>query len=502
MRGLLSLVAALTLVASASGANARTDTSAARVEGGVAVGDVTATAAVVWGRANTPSTMHVELVLGRRVVRRGQARATRASDDTAQVRFRRLTPRRLYVYRVWFGPARTRIVRGSFRTWPAARSRPRPLKLVLGADVGGQTRCRDAAVGGYGIFREISRVHPDALIANGDFVYVDGTCPASGAQWQNIPGTFANVLDVDWTDVGATREAVVGHWRYNRVDPFQQALLRTTPVYAQWDDHEVVNDFGAQWTYWNRDTRNRAGFPNLVAAGRDSFFDYWPITRIRETAAGIPGRHGRDRIYRSFRLGRDAALFLLDARSYRARNDVEDTGAAKPLLGAAQVRWLADSLARSTATWKLVSTDVPLFIPTCNAFGCDAFANAGTATGFERELRSLLTQLDARRVRNVVFLTTDVHYPRMLRAAVDANGDGRPLVVHQLVAGPLSAIALPVGVLDADVAGLPVQVESLYAEGGILNFGVVSVSGRNLVADVRGADGAVRPGSRLALSAR
>lgn len=477
----VALVAAL--VSSAAGAE-----SAPQIVDGVASGDVWAHGAVVWARADQPATMHVDLLLGQRVDARASAAATAASDDTAQVRFRRLLAGQRYVYRVRFGSGATQT--GSFRTPPPATQPPRPLTLVVGADVGGQTRCRSQADGGYRIFQEIARLHPDGLVANGDFVYADNACPAAGAQWPNVPGDFASDLDVDWTNVAATRDSVFGHWRYNRADPYLQALLRTTPVYAQWDDHEVANDFGASWTYWNPSTRARAGFPNLVAAGRDAFFDYWPIS----TRA--------PRVYRTFRLGKDAALFLLDDRSYRSRNDEPDSP-QKTMLGAAQLRWLEQGLARSTATWKLVSTDIPLFIPTCNASGCDSFASGGTTTGFEHELLSLLRFLDVHNVRNVVFLTTDVHFAETLRAQVDVNGDGKPLLFHELVCGPLSAIALPVVPLDDNVAGTPVKLNSLYAEGGIFNFEVVRIARRagrsHFVADVRGADGVMRPGSRLDL---
>ena len=58
------------------------------------------------------------------------------------------------------------------------------------------------------------------------------------------------------------------------------------------------------------------------------------------------------RVYRSFRWGTDLELFLLDARSYRSRNDLADTpDAHKTLLGRAQLAWLKRGVAESTATW-------------------------------------------------------------------------------------------------------------------------------------------------------
>ena len=66
---------------------------------------------------------------------------------------------------------------------------------------------------------------------------------------------------------------------YNRADPFYQHFLRQTPIIGQWDDHEVINDFGAPWTYWNSATVARAWYPNLVAQGLETFFAYTPMER-------------------------------------------------------------------------------------------------------------------------------------------------------------------------------------------------------------------------------
>ena len=170
------------------------------------------------------------------------------------------------------------------------------------------------------------------------------------------------------------------HWRYNRADTHLQSFLGT-PMYSQWDDHEVINDFGALWTYWNPGTMDRAGFPNLVRAGRDAMFQYSPMTRHPTEP---------DRVYRSFRWGQDLELFIVDARSYRSRNDLPDTpGNAKTMLGAEQLAWLKEGLRDSTATWKVISFDIPLSILTggnADVDGRDAFANGeepgyGSTTG-------------------------------------------------------------------------------------------------------------------------
>jgi alkaline phosphatase D len=512
---------------------------------GIASGDVTASSSVIWARASGPGRMHVDLdrdhpfrrsnpgspVIGdpfrdrdddedddgRRgnhgqPASRAAAMASEATDFTAHVTVNGLRPDTRYSYRVWFtrsgGPGVSQVSNslvGTFRTAPA-RNRSRDLSFVVGADVGGQQYCRNVRTGGYAIFAAMLNLKPDFFISNGDFIYADGECPEKGPAdpaepggfWHNIPGDFPSIADpkVEWTNAAQVRDVYLRHYRYNRADPFMQSFLQATPMISQWDDHEVINDFGAPWTYWNTASITRAGYPNLVAQGLDTFFAYSPIAR---------NRHDPKRIYRSFRWGRDLEIFVLDARSYRDRNDLPDTPENhKQMLGREQIDWLVDGIRDSTATWKVVSSDVPISIPTGTVqFGRDAWANLGAEpTGFERELLRLLRRLDRIDAENVVFVTTDVHNAHTIMYDIDADGDGDHLRFHELVSGPLNAVRnLPKAL---DPAANPT---TLYAEGNIRNFNYVRIEEHrdgkaHLIADVRDETGNERPGSRLELTPR
>lgn len=136
-------------------------------------------------------------------------------------------------------------------------------------------------------------------------------------------------------------------------------------MYSQADDHEVLNDYGGKWLYWTNATKPRAGFPNVVKAGINAFFNFSPI----DVNKAEPNR-----IYRSFHWGKNLDLFILDMHSYRSRNDLPDTSENnKTLLGRDQLHWLEQSLLNSTATWKVISADVPTTIPNCfnKQLGCD-----------------------------------------------------------------------------------------------------------------------------------
>ena len=471
---------------------------------GVASGDVTARAAVVWARSDRAAEMTVRYVpsVGRTQPEQAVANSSADTDFAAQVRLTDLEPGTRYRYEVWFSAdgVRGSLEAGTFATAPSAGRRA-AVSFIWAGDLGGQAYCRQRS-SGYAIFTPMTALDPDFFVANGDMIYADSVCPAEGPQrgWINIPGDFTGIGDpsVDWTEATGVQDVYAAHWRYNRADPAFQQFLRTTPMYVQWDDHEVINDFGAPWSAYGP-APDRAGYPTIVEAGRKTLFDYHPFDRHPVEP---------DRIYRSYRWGQDLELFILDARSYRSENQLgDDETNAKTMLGTEQLDWLKRALAASTATWKVVSTDVPLSVPTgtrADEFGRDAFASGtgpglATGTGFESELLDLLRDVDARDVRNLVFVATDVHFAAQLRYELDLDGDGDPLLFHELVSGPLSAVRQVPPAFDPTLH--PVV---LYAEGDIFNFGTVRIGDGSpdvprLRTDIRDDTGRVRPGSQLEL---
>jgi alkaline phosphatase D len=456
---------------------------------GAAVGEVTDRSAVVWARSSAPA----EMVVAYGEDRVARARSEAARDSTAKVRLENLTPATLYRYQVHFEAegSSSETVEGSFRTAPSAET-PASVRFAIGGDLGGHGFCREEKRG-YAIFDRMRELRPDFFIANGDLIYADSDCPETRPNGgSNLPGDFPPIDDpaVDWTDAARVREIYLAHWRYNRADPSFQRFLLEVPIYSQWDDHEVINDFGASWPSLAA-AGERQGYSVLVRAGRETLFDFHPLWA--EPAEP-------ERLYRSFRWGADVELFLLDARSYRSPNALEDSpGGGKTLLGRAQLDWLKRGLARSNATWKIVSSDVPLSIATgtrAEVYGRDAFADGDSRTGSETELRELLSHLDREKVRNVVFVVTDVHFATSLRYRIDLDSDGDPLLFHELVTGPMSA-----GLSEPRPPDDTFSPEVLYVEGGFFNFGFASVEGSRLVYGVRDEEGRVRKGSELTIPA-
>ncbi|MEO1576153.1 MAG: alkaline phosphatase D family protein, partial [Pseudomonadota bacterium] len=109
---------------------------------------------------------------------------------------------------------------------------------------------------------------------------------------------------------------------------------------------------------------------------------------------------------------------------------------------------LIDGLKTSTAQWKFVASSVPITIPTGwpETAPRDGWASGSGEDGFERELTAIFAALAQARVRNLIWLTADVHF---------ATGfELRPLPEHpdfstvEWVVGPMSAGVFPNETMD------------------------------------------------------
>ena len=501
---------------------------------GVASGDVTDHSAVIWSRANKEAQMHVEYDTNSNFSSSSKsltittANVNETTDFTGHAKIDGLRADTLYYYRVWFTTTKqgqdiknndsskgsivsdsSSSITGTFRTSPE-NSTSKTVRFAIGGDLGGHRYCRRVDLG-YPIFSIIKALSPDFFIFNGDQIYGDDVCPAHQGPddvvgWYNIQGNFPSVTDenVNWSDLSQLQDIYNKHWEYNRADPHIQSLLQNTSIYSQADDHEVVNDYGGNWSYLSNATKDRTGFPNLVKAGLQAFFNFSPLDGNNSSSST---KEEANRIYRSFNWGKDLDLFFLDAHSYRSRSELDDTPENnKTLLGNAQFRWLEQSLLNSTATWKVISTDVPFTIPSCftNQLGCDSWATNSSEfkKTFVRERNDLLEFLDDNNIKNVVFITTDVHFPANIIVDQDPNNDGERLILYEIVCGPFAAITYPTMIpIDPTI-----NATYIYHENKIFNFGYLKVEKHenddgkvHFISEIRDQDGLLRPGSHLDL---
>ncbi|HEY2057986.1 alkaline phosphatase D family protein [Amycolatopsis sp. NBC_01480] len=459
---------------------------------GVASGDVTTGSGIVWSRADRPARLMVEIA--RDPSFRGARRVagpvvSPATGGTGKVRLAGLRPGTGYHYRVTAvdldGRTTSEAVTGRFATAPLGRADTR---ILWSGDVAGQNYGINPALGGMTIFGAMADRRPDLFLHSGDTVYADGpltesvTLPGGG-------GTWHNVVTPEKSKVAETLDEFRGQHAYNRLDEHFRRFAAEVPSVIQWDDHEVTNNWYPGEVMNDRPEYTEKRLDVLAPRAYQAFHEWHPIDR-RQAVDG--------RVYRSFRHGSRVEIFVLDMRTYRNANTA-DQGAPGYILGDRQARWLADALGRSTATWKIVQADMPIGLVVPDGTAIEAVANnrPGAPGGRETELAWVLREISRRRVRNVVWLTADVHYTAAHHYSPDraAVGDFDPF--WEFVSGPLNAGAFGPNALDptfgpeAVFVHAPVTQNSSPAQG-FQHFGELNVDGASgeLTVDLRDGTGA------------
>lgn len=409
------------------------------VTSGVQSGDVGADGGVVWARADRPSQMMVEVATSETFANARALPPIAAlpeSDYTAKVLLENLPAGQDIFYRVRFRDLSHTAIQGEpvvgrFRTAPADR---RDVSFVWGGDVAGQGWGINPDDGGMLTFATMRKHRPDFLLHSGDTVYADG--PIRGEVTLPDGKIWKNLTIPEKAKVAETLDEFRAAHKYNFMDEHLRAFNAEVPVFVQWDDHEVTNNWSPSKqlpaAYRERDVTL------LAARAARAFHEMYPI---RQSIAE-PGR-----IYRTLSYGPHLDVFMLDERSYRGPNGPNQQTAYGPesfFLGPEQLAWLKRGLLNSRATWKVIASDMPLSIivydDAPNRQGSEAFAQGdGPPRGRELEIAEILRFIKTAGVANTVWLTADVHYA----AAHYYNPDKAQFQEFEpfweFVAGPLHA---------------------------------------------------------------
>jgi alkaline phosphatase D len=108
-------------------------------------------------------------------------------------------------------------------------------------------------------------------------------------------------------------------------------------------------------------------------------------------------------------------------------------------------------LLASTSTWKIIASDMPLGLIVTDKHGYEAVANGddGPPLGRELEIADLLRFIMQREIKNVVFITADVHYAAAHYYDPSAAKFSEFTPFWEFVAGPAHAGTFGPGKLDA-----------------------------------------------------
>ncbi|TLZ50640.1 MAG: hypothetical protein E6K18_06895 [Methanobacteriota archaeon] len=413
---------------------------------GIASGDVTATSAVLWTRVDHQVALHLEVSQDASFPPSGtihRATLARAEDDfTAKLAIDRLDPGNRYYYRWHVGDAMSPV--GTFRTAPLAGTTAN-VRFGYSGDSDG------------------------TLVAGRPFHNNFETLADSGLRLFGPATTLSEYRDA---------------YKVNRGYANLRAVLQSTSTYAQWDDHEVYNDFDAATVD-----------PARYANGLEAFREYMPIA----SSFSLHDSTCRsDPMFRVVHWGAEADIIILDERSCRSAeaaapctlNGTADLAPTLPaqlrvilglpaspppgclaaiadltrtFLGPVQKAAFLASLQSSTARYKFVMNEDP--IQQFFALPYDRWE------GYAAERLEVLNFIRTNAIPNVVFLTTDTHAVIMNRVFVDRFTDPAP-IAYEAITGPIATFTFEFEVLRL---GGP---SALAALQGILTF--LGVDCRNL----------------------
>jgi phosphodiesterase/alkaline phosphatase D-like protein len=452
----------------------QTMTSTPAFPNGVASGDTAQTSTVLWARAAAVGALTFEVATDADFANIAQTLTVDVTDPMipAKIVVDDLTPNTPYVYRVTNADGDS--LNGRFRT--AAESGTRAgLRFGVSGDWRGELRpyvalsnapARDLAF----------------FVEHGDTIYSD------------IPS-----VDFTGEQAATLEEFRVKHNevysdRYDR--NFWADVRASTSILATIDDHEVTNDFagGASPSTDERFADETTTYINETALyrnGLQTFQEYNPLRDLTYAETGDARVDGRPMLYRYLTYGDDAAVIVLDARSFRDANqagtlDIFNREAiaaylaslfaeGRTFLGRPQVEMLKrDLLAAHEAgiVWKFVMIPEP-------AQQTGWFGGEDRWEGFAPERTEVMQFIEENAIRNVVFVAADVHttFINDIQYQTEPGGDNIPTHAFEISTGslgfyPPTGQALVEGARDFglvnDNAFAAYQAATLEGKDGVL----------------------------------
>jgi phosphodiesterase/alkaline phosphatase D-like protein len=191
-------------------------------------------------------------------------------------------------------------------------------------------------------------------------------------------------------DAGGSLEQYLAAWGAYHGGGYR-SVYPHSGLYCTWDDHEVTNNGTVD--LWTEDPEDRARIENAQRA----YFTVMPID------AAEPGV---DHLWRSFRWGDTVEFIVLDCRSERQS---PQTGV---YLGDEQFAFLLERLRNSPCKFKCIVNSVPfarLNLPDDSPLIQQLVDPEDRWEGYVTQRDTLKAFVDEHQLRNIVWITGDVH---------------------------------------------------------------------------------------------
>jgi len=215
-------------------------------------------------------------------------------------------------------------------------------------------------------------------------------CNGSSLEWpavQAMTDTQYDMMihlgDMAYNDGNTSLDEYRASWRQYMGAPDMRASYAQSGLYATWDDHEIDDN-----SNFDRETMD----PGQLLKRQNALDAYFELLPIDATGPDYT-------LWRSFRWGLTAEIFVLDCR-YERRPSVGQ------YISQAQMDWLKQALSDSPCQFKVVMNSVP--ITNMPGLVWDFAAN-DRWEGFPDSRAELLGHIRDEAIENVWFLTGDLH---------------------------------------------------------------------------------------------
>jgi alkaline phosphatase D len=356
----------------------------------------------------------------RSVIRRGTTVARPDLAHSIHVEVNGLRPSAWYWYRFDVGGSASPV--GRTRTAPAADSLPDQYRFAF-------VSCQNYTNGLYTAYDHL--VHEDIeLVAHlGDYIYEGATNPA-------ITPTPIRSHQA-WEPT--TLEQYRNRYALYKSDASLQAAHAAFPWVVTWDDHEVDNNYAAEFA---SDSMPRAEFLVRRAAAYQAYYEHQPLRK-----ASIP--KGPDMLlYRTLGAGRLARFHVLDTRQYRSNQACGDgikppcdewSQANRVVLGNAQERWLTRGVDQSQSRWNVLAQQITFSrVPDPTR---PTFQPMDPWSGYPAARDRLLAWIAERQQKNIVVITGDIHASFVMDVTRDAlRPDASPTIATEFIGTSISSV--------------------------------------------------------------
>lgn len=300
--------------------------------------------------------------------------------------------------------------------------------------------CQHYEQGYYVAHRDIARQDLDLVLFVGDYIYENAS-----PKYRVAPGVREHGHKEPWTLDEYRR-----HLALYKSDPDLQAAHAAHPWLLTWDDHDVVNDYANDRYAGNVSPEV---FLKRRAAAYQAYFEHQPL-RVGPDAPGSPNM----RIYDHMAWGQLADVWTLDCRQYRSPQACPDptrgggggrvvlscdelADARRTMLGSTQEQWLAQGLAASRRSWKVIAQATQISSTGMNTpLGRTTYTDAWDGYPLARQ-RLLQTVVDAR-LSDVVTLGGDVHMNVAAQLRLKPNDEKSPIVASEFVTTSITSRGL------------------------------------------------------------